>query len=78
MAERIYTMESLAEYLGVELRTIYEMTCRGKIAYFKVGKQNRFTQSQVDDYIASNTKKSKRDIKREAVKYCLQNPLPQI
>lgn len=78
MAERIYTMESLAEYLGVELRTIYEMTCRGKIAYFKVGKQNRFTQSQVDDYIASNTKKSMRDIKREAVKYCLQNPLPQI
>ena len=78
MAERIYTMESLAEYLGVELRTIYEMTCRGKIAYFKVGKQNRFTQSQVDDYIASNTKKSKRDIKREAVKYCLQKPLPQI
>lgn len=78
MAERIYTMESLAEYLGVELRTIYEMTCRGKIAYFKVGKQNRFTQSQVDDYIASNTKKSKRDIKREAVKYCLQNPLPQM
>lgn len=77
MAERIYTMESLAEYLGVEPRTIYEMTCRGKIAYFKVGKQNRFTQSQVDDYIASNTKKSKRDIKREAVKYCLQNPLPQ-
>lgn len=78
MAERIYTMESLAEYLGVELRTIYEMTCRGKIAYFKVGKQNRFTQSQVDDYIASNTKKSMRDIKREAVKHCLQHPLPQI
>lgn len=78
MAERIYTMESLAEYLGVELRTIYEMTCRGKIAYFKVGKQNRFTQSQVDDYIASNTKKSMRDIKREAVQYCLQHPLPQI
>ena len=78
MAERIYTMESLAEYLGVELRTIYEMTCRGKIAYFKVGKQNRFTQSQVDDYIANHTKKSKRDIKREAVKYCLQHPLPQI
>ena len=78
MAERIYTMESLAEYLGVELRTIYEMTCRGKIAYFKVGKQNRFTQSQVDDYIASNTKKSMRDIKRGAVKYCLQNPLPQM
>ena len=78
MAERIYTMESLAEYLGVELRTIYEMTCRGKIAYFKVGKQNRFTQSQVDDYIASNTKKSMRDIKREAVKHCLQKPLPQI
>ena len=78
MAERIYTMESLAEYLGVELRTIYEMTCRGKIAYFKVGKQNRFTQSQVDDYIASNTKKSMRDIKREAIKHCLQHPLPQI
>lgn len=76
MAERIYTMESLAEYLGVELRTIYEMTCRGKIAYFKVGKQNRFTQSQVDDYIANHTKKSMRDIKREAVKHCLQHPLP--
>lgn len=74
-AEKIYTMESLAEYLDVEVRTIYEMTCRGKIAYFKVGKQNRFTQSQVDEYIASRTKKSMRDIQREAVRYCQTKPL---
>ena len=71
-------MESLAEYLDVEVRTIYEMTCRGKIAYFKVGKQNRFTQSQVDDYIASTTKKSTRDIKREAVSYCSRHPIPTV
>lgn len=68
-------MESLAEYLDVELRTVYEMTCRGKIGYFKVGKQNRFTQSQVDDYIARNTKKSRYDIQREATKHCLRKPL---
>lgn len=74
-AEKIYTMESLAEYLDVEVRTIYEMTCRGKIGYFKVGKQNRFTQSQVDEYIANNTKKSIRDIQREAVTYCTKKPL---
>lgn len=77
-AEKIYTMESLAEYLDVEVRTIYEMTCRGKIAYFKVGKQNRFTQSQVDDYIASTTKKSTRDIQREAVSYCTRHPIPTV
>lgn len=75
MAEKIYTMESLAEYLDCEVRTIYEMTCRGKIGYFKVGKQNRFTQSQVDEYIKNNTKHSIRDIKREAMKYCASKPL---
>lgn len=70
----IYTIESLAELLGVTVHRIYKMTSKKEIAYFTVGKsQNiRFTQEQVDDYIASTTRLSIRDIKREAVARCLK------
>lgn len=75
MAEKIYTMDECMAYLRIEKRrTLYEMTCRGEIGYFKVGKENRFTQSQIDDYIKHSSKPSTRDIKREAMKYCASKP----
>ncbi|MBQ5844226.1 MAG: helix-turn-helix domain-containing protein [Alistipes sp.] len=77
MTEKIYTMESLAEYLGVTLRTIYGLTASKRIAHFKVGRENRFTQSMVDAYIKSTSVTTEaEDIRQRAIQYCAQHPLP--
>lgn len=76
-AEKIYTLDTLAEYLGVKISTVYKLTSSNAIAYFTIGsaKGIRFTQAMVDDYIKSRTKPSQRDINRQAVTYCLNKPL---
>ena len=68
----IYTIESLAQLLDCSEQTIYKLTSKKLISYFTIGtgKGIRFTQQQVDDYINSRTRKSNREIEREAVAYC--------
>lgn len=74
---KIYTIEDLAECLGCEVRTIYELTRTNRIGYFTIGKKKgiRFTEQQVREYITSRTRPSKRDIERMAVEYCAKKPL---
>lgn len=70
--EMIYTIESLAQLLDCSEHTIYKLTSKKLISYFTIGtgKGIRFTQQQVDDYINSRTRKSNREIEREAIAQC--------
>lgn len=74
---RIYTIDSLSQLLGCTVRTIYGLTASKRIAYFKVGREIRFTQEMVDEYIRSATVTTEvEDIRQRAIKYCAQHPLP--
>lgn len=76
---KIYTIEELCKLLGgnIKPRTIYGLTSSKRIAHFKVGREIRFTQEQVDEYIKSTTVNTEaEDIRQRAIKYCAQHPFP--
>lgn len=74
---RIYTIDSLSQLLGCTVRTIYGLTASKRIAHFKVGRELRFTQEMVDEYIRSATVNTEaEDIRQRAVRYCAEHPLP--
>lgn len=74
---RIYTIDSLSQLLGCTVRTIYGLTASKRIAHFKVGRELRFTQEMVDEYIRSATVTTEaEDIRQRAVRYCAEHPLP--
>lgn len=78
---KIYTIEELCKLLGgnIKPRTIYGLTSSKRIAHFKVGREIRFTQEQVDEYIKSTTVNTEmHDIQRRAIQYCTQHPLPRL
>lgn len=74
-AEKIYTMDECSALLKIKKRTLYELTRLRKISHFKIGKENHFTQADIDEYIKANHIPSDRDIKRTAVAYCAAKPL---
>lgn len=74
---RIYTIDSLSQLLGCTVRTIYGLTASKRIAHFKVGRELRFTQEMVDEYIRSVTVTTEaEDIRQRAIQYCAKHPLP--
>lgn len=78
---KIYTIEELCKLLGgnIKPRTIYGLTASKRIAHFKVGRELRFTQEMVDEYIRSATVTTEaEDIRQRAIKYCAQHPFPAL
>ena len=53
----ILTIKQVAEYLKVNERTIYRLAAASGIPAFKVGGTWRFRKSDIDDWIASQTKR---------------------
>jgi excisionase family DNA binding protein len=51
--DTLFTVESLAEYLGVSKRWVYERIHLKEIPYAKVGKFPRFRKSKIDRWIDS-------------------------
>lgn len=47
------TAQDVADTLKIAKNTVYELIKRGEINHYKVGRKVRFTQGDVDDYIAS-------------------------
>ena len=53
----ILTIKEVAEYLKVTERTIYRLAAAKKIPAFKVGGAWRFRATDIDGWIASQSKK---------------------
>jgi excisionase family DNA binding protein len=49
-----YTPKTLAEYLSISERTVYDLAARGKIPSYKVSGARRFDPRDVDEYLAKN------------------------
>lgn len=50
--ERLWSVRDLAHYLGVHERTIVRHVDAGSLSGTRVGRQHRFRQRDVDDYLA--------------------------
>ena len=65
----------VAELLHVSKSTIYELIRRGEINSYKVGRKVRFTQDDVDAYIArSRHERSMQPVRRSEITSALLNP----
>ena len=53
MAEKLLTVEELADYVGVPKSTVYQWNYAGTGPRFlRVGKYTRYRQADVDDWLA--------------------------
>jgi len=53
--DEIFTPETLAEYLNVEVSWVYKQIHARRIPFFKAGKYIRFKRSEIDRWIEGNT-----------------------
>jgi excisionase family DNA binding protein len=53
MAEKPYlTVDDVARRFGVNVTTVYRLVQRGKLPAFKIGKQWRFSERRLDEWVA--------------------------
>lgn len=55
-AEPLWTAEEVADYLRVAETTVSQWAKIGRIPVVKVGTLNRFKKSEIDRWLASNSK----------------------
>lgn len=60
MKSDIMTIDEVAEYLKLKLKTAYALAARGDIPGFKVGGSWRFRHSEIDKWIAKQERDSKK------------------
>jgi excisionase family DNA binding protein len=59
MESDIMTMDEVAEYLKLKLKTAYALAARGNIPGFKVGGSWRFRRSEIERWIRQQEKQMK-------------------
>jgi excisionase family DNA binding protein len=58
MKTEIMTIDEVAEYLKLKLKTAYALVARGDIPGFKVGGSWRFRKSEIDRWIKEQEKRA--------------------
>jgi putative molybdopterin biosynthesis protein len=59
------TAQDVADLLRIAKNTVYELVKRGELNHYKVGRKMRFTQSDVDIYIANSRVGTPTEVKPE-------------
>lgn len=54
------SLQETAGYLGVSKETMYRLLYRGDIASYRVGKLYKFDSKEIDSWVRSKNKKSKK------------------
>lgn len=49
--QKLMTIKELADYLRLSKVTVYKMTRQGKIPALKIGKQWRYSKSEIDTWV---------------------------
>lgn len=76
-ANRSLSTQEVAELLHVSRSTIYDLIRRGELHSYRIGRKVRFTQDDVDAYIARARHEQKvRRVQRAEVQSTLLNPEP--
>ena len=61
MEQKIYSLKELAELLKVSQSLIRRLAHGNKIKYFKVGRELRFTEQNVNEYIDNAINQNKQE-----------------
>lgn len=68
-ADEILNVPGAADFLKIEVATIYSKTSRGELPVMKRGKRLYFSKAELIDYLKTGRKKTNKEIESEAEKY---------
>ncbi len=60
MNERVLTVREVAEMLKINEKTVYRLASEGRVPGFKVGGSWRFRSGDIENWIASEVRKTTR------------------
>jgi excisionase family DNA binding protein len=73
-ADQSMNISEVANYIKAAKSTIYGLTHKNTIPYYKLGKKLYFKKSEIDEWINSKKRKTKNDIEDAANEYMSKNP----
>lgn len=65
----------VADYIKVAKSTIYGLTNKKSIPYYKIGKKLYFKKAEIDEWILSKRINTKDDIENKAREYIFRNKI---
>ncbi|MDT0644535.1 helix-turn-helix domain-containing protein [Zunongwangia sp. F363] len=72
--KNVLNFEEASDYTGISRSYLYKLTARGEIPFSKPrGKMIFFSKEKLDDWLLSNQRKSKAEVRTEAVDYTFRN-----
>ena len=63
MKSRLKTMEEAADYLNIPKSSLYKLCSRNELLYRKIGRNNRFTIEDLEEFIQRKKVKSPNENK---------------
>ena len=60
MPEKLLSIKQVQEILGLSERTIFRLIKNGEIQGFKIGREWRFTEADINAYIEKQRQKARR------------------
>lgn len=73
-SKTVLSLEEASEYTGISRSYLYKLTARGEIPFSKPrGKMIYFSREKLDHWLLSNSRKSEKEIKTEALNYTFRN-----
>lgn len=67
MKSRLKTMEEAADYLNIPKSSLYKLCSRNELLYRKIGRNNRFTIEDLEEFI--QRKKVKKPNENEEINF---------
>lgn len=67
MNSRLKTMEEAADYLNIPKSSLYKLCSRNELLYRKIGRNNRFTIEDLEEFI--QRQKVKRTNEKEKINF---------
>ncbi len=71
----VLNAEQAAEFLHIAKQTLYSMTSRRKIPFYKNGKKILFRRGELEAWLNAGKHEQQKNIQREAFRYVQDKPL---
>ena len=68
-SKEIMNVQQVADYLSISKQTVYGMTCRMEVPFYKRGKKNYFKKRDIDEWLLATRRKTREEIEMEALTY---------
>ncbi|GDX50892.1 excisionase [Bacteroidota bacterium] len=75
LKSEILNADQAAEFLHIAKQTLYSMTSRRKIPFYKNGKKILFRKGELQEWLNSGKHEQEKNIQREALRYVQDKPL---